>query len=159
MSMELKRTALFSAIIAAASMSASAADDAGSGWKPLFNGRNLDGWQHVGPGEVVVENGTLKPVGGMGLLWHTGEKIGNAVVKVVYRVSGDSNSGVFIRIPEKPTEPWMPVNKGYEVQFDDSEDEDDEDADSDDDEFGDDDDDVEEEFDDDFELDEEIEER
>jgi hypothetical protein len=122
MSMELKRTALLAAIIAAGSMSASAADDAGSEFKPLFNGRNLDGWQHVGPGEVVIENGTLKTVGGMGLLWYTGEKIGNAVVKVVYRVSGDSNSGVFIRIPEKPTEPWMPVNKGYEVQIDDTED-------------------------------------
>ncbi|MCI0548879.1 MAG: DUF1080 domain-containing protein, partial [Candidatus Rokubacteria bacterium] len=23
------------------------------------------------------------------------------------------------RIPEKPTEPWMPVNRGYEVQIDD----------------------------------------
>jgi hypothetical protein len=34
----------------------------------------------------------------------------------------DDNSGVFIRIPEKPTEPWMPVNRGYEVEIDDSQD-------------------------------------
>lgn len=91
-------------------------------WKPLFNGRNLDGWQHVGPGEIVVENGALKTVGGMGLLWYTREKFGNAVIRVVYKSQGDSNSGVFIRIPEQPTEPWMPVNKGYEVQIDDSDD-------------------------------------
>ena len=26
--------------------------------------------------------------------------------------------GVFIRIPSEPTEPWMPVNRGYEVQID-----------------------------------------
>jgi hypothetical protein len=123
MSMQFKRTALAAAVLATCAMSAAnAGDDAGSGWKPLFNGRNLDGWQHVGPGEVVVENGTMKTVGGMGLLWYTGEKIGNSTIKVVYRVTGDSNSGVFIRIPEKPTEPWMPVNKGYEVQIDDSED-------------------------------------
>jgi len=28
----------------------------------------------------------------------------------------ETNSGVYVRIPEKPTEPWMPVNKGNEVQ-------------------------------------------
>jgi hypothetical protein len=91
-------------------------------FKPLFNGRNLDGWKHVGPGEFVVENGVLKSVGGMGLLWYTGEKFDNAVIRVVYKLQSDSNSGVFIRIPEQPTEPWMPVNKGYEVQIDDSDD-------------------------------------
>jgi hypothetical protein len=30
----------------------------------------------------------------------------------------NDNSGVFIRIPIAPTEPWMPVNYGYEVQID-----------------------------------------
>ena len=90
-------------------------------WTPLFNGKNLDGWQHVGPGEFVVENGVLKPSGGMGLLWYTKEKIGNAVVRVVFKVPDQAkggNSGLFIRIPTEPTEPWMPVNKGYEVQID-----------------------------------------
>lgn len=91
-------------------------------WKQLFNGRDLDGWQHVGPGKIVVENGALKTVDGMGLLWYTREKFGNSVIRVVYKSQGDSNSGVFIRIPEQPTEPWMPVNKGYEVQIDDSDD-------------------------------------
>jgi len=125
MSMEFKRTALCSAVLAACAMSAANAADSASEWKPLFNGRNLDGWQHVGPGEVALENGALKTVGGMGLLWYTGEKINNSVIKIVYRAldeGGGGNSGVFIRIPEKPTEPWMPVNKGYEVQIDDSED-------------------------------------
>jgi len=40
---------------------------------------------------------------------------------VVYRTATEkSNAGVFIRIPEAPTEPWMPVNRGYEVQIDDA---------------------------------------
>ena len=26
-------------------------------WRALFNGKNLDGWQHVGPGRFVIENG------------------------------------------------------------------------------------------------------
>ena len=127
MAMEFKRTALWSAMLACAMSTsiAGAADSSRLQWKPLFNGRNLDGWQHVGPGEVVVENGVLKTVGGMGLLWYTGEKFSNAVIRIVYRAPSDNdggNSGVFIRIPEQPTEPWMPVNKGYEVQIDDTDD-------------------------------------
>jgi hypothetical protein len=54
----------------------------------------------------------------MGLLWYTGGKIGDATIRVVYKLSHEKdNSGVFIRIPDKPTEPWMPVNRGYEVQI------------------------------------------
>ena len=91
------------------------------GWKQLFNGQDMSGWEHVGPGQFVIEGGLLKTEGGMGLLWYTPEKIGNTVIRVVYKTERkDSNSGVFIRIPEKPSEPWMPVNKGYEVQIDDA---------------------------------------
>jgi hypothetical protein len=78
----------------------------------------------VGPGRFVVEDGTLKTEGGMGLLWYTAKPIGHAVVRVVYKQDApNSNAGVFIRIPQKPTEPWMPVNRGYEVQIDETEDE------------------------------------
>jgi hypothetical protein len=87
-------------------------------WKPLFNGKDMSGWEHVGPGGFVVDHGLLKSHGGMGLLWYTPEKIGNAKIRVVFRLtSKETNSGVYIRIPEKPTEPWMPVNKGNEVQI------------------------------------------
>lgn len=100
-----------------------ATDPESGEWKQLFNGRDMTGWEHVGPGKFVIEDGLLKTRGGMGLLWYTPEKIGNAVIYLVYRVEQDkSNSGVFIRIPEKPTEPWMPVNRGYEVQIDNGED-------------------------------------
>jgi Domain of Unknown Function (DUF1080) len=86
---------------------------------PLFNGKDLTGWEHVGPGRFVVEDGLLKSEGGMGLLWYTPMKIGYATIRIVYRTQGThANSGVFIRIPQRPTEPWMPVNRGYEVQID-----------------------------------------
>ena len=86
--------------------------------RALFNGRDLDGWEHVGPGSFVVEDGLLKTQGGMGLLWYTREKIQRAVVRVVFRLTAkDADSGLFIRIPEKPTEPWMPVNRGYEAEI------------------------------------------
>jgi hypothetical protein len=86
--------------------------------RPLFNGRDLAGWQQVGAGSFVVREGLLKTEGGMGMLWYTREKIGNATIRVVFKLtSKESDSGVFIRIPEKPTEPWMPINRGYEVEI------------------------------------------
>lgn len=86
--------------------------------KPLFNGRNLDGWAHAGFGGFEVEDGLLRPHGGVGILWYTGGKIGNSRLRVVYRVAAkQDNSGVFVRIPDKPDDPWMPVEKGLEVQI------------------------------------------
>ena len=90
-----------------------------TGWRQLFNGKDLTGWKQVGPGEHFVDNGFLKSKGGMGLLVWEGEKFQNCIIRVVYAMrDSNSNSGVFIRIPTMPTEEWMPVNKGYEVQID-----------------------------------------
>jgi len=92
---------------------------AGSDWQPLFNGKDLTGWKHVGPGGMTVEDGLIRTHGGMGLLYWSREKVGDCIIRVVYRMrDANDNSGVFIRIPSAPTEPWMPVNKGYEVQID-----------------------------------------
>jgi hypothetical protein len=88
-------------------------------WRPLFNGKDLTGWKHLGPGEMTVENGLIQTHGGMGLLYWTAEKFGNCQIRVVYRMRDhNDNSGVFIRIPVEPREPWMPVHYGYEVQID-----------------------------------------
>ena len=86
--------------------------------RALFNGKNLDGWKQVGPGSFIVKDGMMKTEGGMGMLWYTKEKIGHATIRVVFKLMAkESDSGVFIRIPEKPTEPWMPINRGYEVEI------------------------------------------
>jgi hypothetical protein len=96
-------------------------ESATSSSRPLFDGRTLDGWEHVGPGKFVVEDGTLRTEGGMGLLWYTREKFGNCVIRVVYKTeTGRSNSGVYIRIADKPKEPWFAVHHGFEVQIADS---------------------------------------
>ena len=90
----------------------------------LFNGSDLTGWRHVGPGQFTVEDGALKTVGGMGLLVYEGRKLGNSVIRIVYKPDPpDSNAGVFIRMPEQPHDPWFAVHKGYEVQIQDSGDE------------------------------------
>ncbi|SPE33179.1 conserved exported hypothetical protein [Acidobacteriia bacterium SbA2] len=87
-------------------------------WQQLFNGKDLTGWKHVGPGEMTVANGLIQTHGGMGLLYYTQARLGNAVIRVVYKMRDkDDNSGVFIRIPIEPSEAWMPVNYGYEVQI------------------------------------------
>ena len=87
--------------------------------KQLFNDKDLTGWKHVGPGEMTVEDGLIRTHGGMGLLYWTGGKLGNCRIHVVYKMRDfNDNSGVFIRIPIEPREPWMPVHYGYEVQID-----------------------------------------
>ncbi len=86
--------------------------------RPLFNGKNLDGWQQVGPGSFVVQDHMMKTTGGMGLLWYTREKIEHATVRVVFKMTGaEADSGVFIRIPEKPADPWAAIDRGYEVEI------------------------------------------
>ncbi len=88
-------------------------------WTQLFNGKDLTGWKHVGPGYMTVENGLIQTHGGMGLLYWTGGKVGNCVIRVVWHMRDkNDNSGVFVRIPLEPREEWMPVHYGYEVQID-----------------------------------------
>jgi hypothetical protein len=89
------------------------------GWNELFNGRDLTGWKHVGKGDMTIEDGYIRTNGGLGLLYYTGGKFGNCVIRVVFKMKTfNDNSGVFIRIPIEPLEPWMPVYYGYEVQID-----------------------------------------
>ena len=100
--------------------------------KKLFNAKDLTGWaripRHEGaprdqkPG-FVVRDGLLVsiPDAPEDDLWYTREKIGNATLRVVYKVSAPSaNSGVFIRIPYEPKSEDDAINKGIEVQIQDS---------------------------------------
>jgi hypothetical protein len=103
------------ALLLIAGVQTSAAED----WEQLFNGKDLTGWKMVGPGRFVVEDGMLKSEGGMGLFYFTGKKAGNTTLRVVFKTSGPrDNSGVFIRMPEQPADPWYGVHNGYEVQID-----------------------------------------
>jgi hypothetical protein len=106
-----------------------------AGPKPLFNGKDLKGWaripRHEGapadekPG-FAVQNGLLVslPDAPEDDLWYTGAKIGNATLRVIYKVSApNANSGIFIRIPEKPKSEDDAIDKGIEVQIDETGDE------------------------------------
>jgi hypothetical protein len=89
----------------------------------LFNGKDLEGWAIADGGDqpaYVVEDGMISTRPGGGLLWYAGEKIGNAKVRVVYRMSSpEGNSGVFIRIPSEPPREDFAIHHGIEVQIDD----------------------------------------
>jgi hypothetical protein len=110
------KTSILLFIAASALPGAFAADQQ---WKQLFNGKDLTGWKHVGPGGMTVQDGLIKTGGGMGLLYWTGGPVGDCQIRVVFKMRDhNDNSGVFIRIPIEPREEWMPVHYGYEVQID-----------------------------------------
>jgi hypothetical protein len=100
----------------------------------LFNGKDLSGWARIPRHEnsprnqqpgFEVRDGLLvsRPDAPEDDLWHTREKIGNATLRIVYKVSApNANSGVFIRIPEPPKSEDDAINKGIEVQIDEASD-------------------------------------
>jgi hypothetical protein len=92
-------------------------------WRPLFNGKNTDGWEFLaneGKPGFSVADGMLQTGGGKGMIWYTKEKLGNATLRVVYKMSNEKgNSGIFIRIPEPPKSERDGIHKGIEVQIDD----------------------------------------
>src|SRR5882724_11598383 len=91
-----------------------------TGWRQLFNGRDLTGWRHVGDGDMQVENGLIRTNGkGVGLLYWTGGPVSNCIIRVVYRTTGDyDRSGIFVRIPIEPRDVEMPTDYGYQVHID-----------------------------------------
>jgi len=112
--MKMWRTLFVLLLIAVGSIAQAQSD-----WKQLFNGKDLVGWKHVGPGEMMVQDGLIKTSGGMGLLYWAGGTLGDCTLRVVFKMEhANDNSGVFIRIPLEPREAWMPVNYGYEIQID-----------------------------------------
>ncbi len=102
--------------------------------RQLFNGKNLTGWsripRHEGapanePPGFRIENGILVslPDSPEDDLWYTPEKFGNTTIRMVYKVSDPrANSGLFIRIPDRPKSEDDAINRGIEVQIDESSD-------------------------------------
>jgi sugar phosphate isomerase/epimerase len=76
-----------------------------------WNGRfNKHGWNQYGPGyfELDEKTGVLKGQGGMGLFWYSVKKYKDFILELDFKCSReDTNSGVFLRVPE------MPVNNEY----------------------------------------------
>jgi hypothetical protein len=89
-----------------------------AGYRALYDGTGLDGWQQSGPGSFVQQDDcTILSTGGMGLL-SFGEEFNAYSLKLDWKVAGDDNSGIFVGYPEPGNDPWVAVNQGYELQID-----------------------------------------
>lgn len=87
----------------------------------LFDGKTLDAWTMVGKGNfIVIENEkSLSTQGGMGLLWYHKKKFKDFILSLEWKISNKSdNSGVFVRFPEPINDPKIAIEKGYEIQID-----------------------------------------
>ncbi len=83
---------------------------------------SLNGWNHYGPGwfELDERTGVLKSQGGMGLLWYSPKQYGDFILELDFRCSTpDTNSGVFVRVPEFPKSDDY-IYHSFEIQICDS---------------------------------------
>ena len=77
------------------------------------------GWNHYGPGYFQLDErtGILKSQGGMGLLWYSRKKYGDFVLELEFKCSQvDTNSGIFLRVPEIPTSDDY-IYHSFEIQI------------------------------------------
>ncbi|WP_250030758.1 ThuA domain-containing protein [Paractinoplanes maris] len=88
-----------------------------TGYTALYNG-STTGWTQAGPGSFTNTDATLSSTGGMGLYWYSAKQFTSYSLKADWRLTGDSNSGIFVGFPNPNNDPWVAVNQGYEVQID-----------------------------------------
>ena len=83
------------------------------GFAPLFNSRDLTGWQAIGNAKAWhAADGLLYCEGGGGGWLSTVKEYDNFVLRLQYKVPGGGNSGVFIRAPHEGD----PAYTGMEIQ-------------------------------------------
>jgi hypothetical protein len=82
----------------------------------------LDGWEHQGPGGFTLDEtaGVLKSYGGMGLFYYAAKEYADFTLELDFRCADKTtNSGVFLRVPGKPTSDDY-IYHSFEIQIDDS---------------------------------------
>src|SRR5580658_4369542 len=75
------------------------------GWLQLFDGETTFGWEPNAKTDWRVEGGVVSASGGEPGLLCTTSEFADYVLKVEFRSSPQTNSGVFLRTPLKPTDP------------------------------------------------------
>jgi hypothetical protein len=118
--------ALLGVLPAAASAQTPACPDlpaAEDGFSRLWDGKTITGWSQSGPGgfEVVndgAEGCRLESRGGLGLFWYSARTYADYVVKLQWKTTrATDNSGLFVRFPNPGTDPFVAVDRGYELQI------------------------------------------
>lgn len=87
------------AVLVCAGAGDSRGADEGGGWKPLFNGKNLEGWKAQGNAVYKVEDGCLvgTQTDGKGGDLYTTQEWDNFELRFTYKVAWPANSGVWFR--------------------------------------------------------------
>ena len=80
------------------------------------------GWNQYGPGYFILDEktGILKSQGGMGLFWFSVQKYKDFILDLEFKCENrNTNSGVFVRVPEMPTSDDY-IQHSFEVQIHDA---------------------------------------
>lgn len=83
------------------------------GWTPLFNGRDLQGWDRIGDANWRIEEGTLVADRGNGFLVSK-ESYGDFRLRAEFWVEAGTNSGIYIRATDPTT---VTSANSYEVNI------------------------------------------
>jgi hypothetical protein len=100
----MRRTAvLVIFIVASAGTEPLSEREKADGFLPIFNGKDLQGWKlfESKPEGWAVEKGVLVNTGKGGGWLGTEREHANFILRLDYRMSAGSNSGVYLRAPEK----------------------------------------------------------
>jgi hypothetical protein len=78
-----------------------------TGYEMLYDGTSdsLRGWTQAPSGSFAIQpDGSLRSIGGLGMLWYSAKEFGNASIKLQFRDSSPegtrANSGLFTRFPD-----------------------------------------------------------
>jgi hypothetical protein len=97
---------LAAALFAQASLAQSTAD-----WKPIFDGKSLDGWSASrSPGRWSVKDGTIRGEGTAGQLVYVASQCVDCELKADVRINHGGNAGISVRAPAGAN-----VETGYET--------------------------------------------
>jgi hypothetical protein len=118
------KTTTIRALAAAAFLAAAAPALAQDGWRPLFNGKTLDGWTACnGTAPFTVEDGAIvgrTVVGSPNSFLCTREAFGDFILEYEAKIDSEMNSGVMVR---GISDPAIKNGRehGYQVEIDPSE--------------------------------------
>jgi Domain of Unknown Function (DUF1080) len=131
------------AAVAALAIAAAPAAAQSRGFEWILDGsqESFDRWTQAPGGSFTLQDdGSIRSVGGLGMLWYPVEEYGDFVLKLQFREArtdgGHSNSGVFVRFPdpripleERPegscgtfgpartSAAWVAIYCGHEIQI------------------------------------------
>ncbi|MEQ1828283.1 MAG: family 16 glycoside hydrolase [Pirellula sp.] len=80
-------------------------EDLAVGWIRLFDGQSMIGWRNAGNANWRVDDGTLMANSGDPGLLCTSVRFSDFELVLEYKGTDSTNSGVFLRSPEKPKDP------------------------------------------------------